>query len=304
MSQPQQVLNLTFIGGGKIALAIMQGIVAKTSKPTLAAATQATGIATGGEMASSKMNIKFVIRAIDPNVKRVEELRAKGFTAEPSLSKQVADETDVMVIAVKPQHTSDALKAIAKNPLRETSLVLSVVAGLPLKTIADAAPGTSALIRAMPNTPSTIGRGVCVWAHSPETTQKQIETTRMILQAVGTEEHVADEDEVDTATAVSGSGPAYVLLLMEAMIDSACHMGMQRELARKLVEETFIGTAEYAKLTGKHPAVLRDEITSRGGTTAAALFTAEKGRFRAVVSEMMWAAYLRARQLGGKPPPQ
>ena len=119
---------------------------------------------------------------------------------------------------------------------------------------------------------------------------------------MGSEERVKDEDAVDAATAVSGSGPAYVLLLMESMIDSACHMGMTRELARKLVEETFIGTAEYAKLSKSHTAVLRDEITSPGGTTAAALYNAEKGRFRSVVSDMMWAAYKRARELGGKPP--
>jgi pyrroline-5-carboxylate reductase len=118
---------------------------------------------------------------------------------------------------------------------------------------------------------------------------------------VGSEERVKDEDAVDVATAVSGSGPAYVLLLMESMIDSACHMGMTRELARKLVEETFIGTAEYAKLSGSHTAVLRDEIASPGGTTAAALHSAEKGRFRSTVSDMLWAAYRRARELGGKP---
>ena len=111
-----------------------------------------------------------------------------------------------------------------------------------------------------------------------------------------------DEDAVDMATAVSGSGPAYVLLLMESMIDSACHLGMNRELARRLVEETFIGTAEYAKASKKHTAMLREEIVSPGGTTAAALYSAEKGRFRNVVSDMMWAAYKRAKELGGKPP--
>lgn len=117
---------------------------------------------------------------------------------------------------------------------------------------------------------------------------------------VGMEAQVRDEDAIDAATAVSGSGPAYILLLMEAMIDSACHMGMTRELARKLVEETFIGTANYAKQSKSHTAVLRDEITSLGGTTAAALANAEKGKFRSVVSDMMWAAYSRARSLGGK----
>lgn len=117
---------------------------------------------------------------------------------------------------------------------------------------------------------------------------------------VGNEERVKDEDSIDIATAISGSGPAYVLLLMESMIDSACHMGMPRDLARKLVEQTFIGTSEYAKLSKSHTAILRDEITSPGGTTAAALHSAERGRFRSVVSDMTWAAYRRARELGNK----
>ena len=127
---------------------------------------------------------------------------------------------------------------------------------------------------------------------------------QLISRKVGIEAQVKSEDYVDISTAVSGSGPAYVLLLMESMIDAACHMGMTRDLARKLVEETFIGTSEHAKNSKSHTAVLRDEITSVGGTTAAALHNAEKGRFRAVISDMMSAAYERARQLGGQPPNQ
>lgn len=244
---------------------------------------------------------KVVVRAIDINENRLAELNKKGVEAQRELTKDVINETNVLVLAVKPQQTPDVLRKLTENPLQPNSLFVSVVAGLPIKRIADAKPGTNAIVRCMPNTPGSIGKGVTTWLPSPETPSAHYDTVRLILRAMGAEEKVKDEEAIDISTAVSGSGPAYVLLLMESMIDSACHMGLPRDLARKLVEETFIGTAEYAKVSKTHTAVLRDEITSPGGTTAAAMYMAEKGNFRSVSSDMMWAAYRRARELGGKP---
>ena len=156
-----KTLNVTFLGGGKIAQAMIQGL----------------------KQQHDQILPKVVIRAVDPNEKRLTELRAKGCEAEPELSEKWAHHTDVLILAVKPQQAGEALKGVTKHPLRKTSLVLSVVAGLTLKKITDFHPGTQSLIRAMPNTPATIGKGITVWISSPETTPDHFDTTKMILRA-------------------------------------------------------------------------------------------------------------------------
>jgi pyrroline-5-carboxylate reductase len=150
----------------------------------------------------------------------------------------------------------------------------------------------------MPNTPAQIGEGMSVWTATPSVNKAQLDQARTILQALGTELYVNDEKFLDMATAVSGTGPTYVFLVMEAMIDAAVHLGFPRHMAYQLVTETMRGSISYAMKSGKHPAELRNLVTSPGGTSAAALYQLEKGGLRTVLSKAILAAYERSKSLG------
>jgi pyrroline-5-carboxylate reductase len=150
----------------------------------------------------------------------------------------------------------------------------------------------------MPNTPAQLGRGMTVWYATPAVTERQREQTAALLGALGAELQVEDEKFVAMATAVSGTGPAYVFLVMEALIDAAVHLGFPRHIAHDLVIETLEGSTLFAKASGTHPAQLRNMVTSPGGTSAAAIHELEKGRLRTVLSEAVWAAYRRTDELG------
>jgi pyrroline-5-carboxylate reductase len=155
----------------------------------------------------------------------------------------------------------------------------------------------------MPNTPAQIGEGMSVWTATPSVRKNQLNQARIILQALGKELYVKDEKFLDMATAVSGTGPTYVFLVMEAMVDAAVHLGFPRHVAYQLVTETMRGSIIYAIKSGKHPAELRNMVTSPGGTSAAALYQLEKGSLRTVLSKAIWAAYERSKSLGeGKSP--
>ena len=150
----------------------------------------------------------------------------------------------------------------------------------------------------MPNTPARLGKGMTVWYATPETTDEQRAQAAALLGALGHEIEVDDEKMVAMATAVSGTGPTYVFLVMEALIDAAVHLGFPRHIAHDLVIETLEGWTLFAKQSGMHPAELRNMVTSPGGTSAAALHELESGRLRTVLSEAVWAAYRRTVELG------
>jgi pyrroline-5-carboxylate reductase len=150
----------------------------------------------------------------------------------------------------------------------------------------------------MPNTPARLGKGVTVWYATPATTEEQRAQAAALLGALGTQIEVDDEKMVAMATAVSGTGPTYVFLVMEALIDAAVHLGFPRQLAHDLVVETLEGSALFAKQSAMHPAELRNMVTSPGGTSAAALHELESGRLRTVLSEAVWAAFRRTIELG------
>ena len=151
----------------------------------------------------------------------------------------------------------------------------------------------------MPNTPAQIGQGISVWTSTDGCSQDRLGQARAILQALGKEIYVDDEKFLDMATAVSGTGPMYVFLVMEALIDAAVHLGFPRHIAQELVAETMRGSIAYAMQSGKHPAELRNLVTSPGGTSAEALYQLEKGSLRTVLSRAVWAAYERSQALGG-----
>ena len=143
-----------------------------------------------------------------------------------------------------------------------------------------------------------IGEGITVWTASTSVTAEQSELARKILSALGSEIFVEEEGYLDMATALSGSGPAYVFLFMEAMVDAGVHMGFSRNVAEQMVYQTVRGSVEYARQAGRHLATLRNQVTSPGGTSAEALYQIEKGGLRTVMSRAIWAAYQKSRRLG------
>lgn len=203
---------------------------------------------------------------------------------------------DVVILAVKPQMLARVGREIGPH-LRPGQLVLSVLAG-PTSAALVAALGHDQVVRAMPNTPARIGSGMTVWYATPATTEDQRAQARALLSALGAQIEVEDEKWVAMATAVSGTGPTYVFLVMEALIDAAVHLGFPRHIAHDLVIETLEGSTLFAKQSGMHPAELRNMVTSPGGTSAAALHELESGRLRTVLSEAVWASFRRTVELG------
>jgi pyrroline-5-carboxylate reductase len=203
---------------------------------------------------------------------------------------------EIVVLAVKPQMLASVMREIGPS-LSDGQVVLSIVAGATLRTLS-AGLLHQAVVRAMPNTPAQIRRGITVWTASKACSARQRDLARAVLRALGEEKEVGDEAFVAMATALSGTGPTYLFAVMEALIDAGVHMGFPRELAHDLVVSTLIGSAEFAAQSELHPAQLRNLVTSPGGTSAAAIYELEKGRIRTVLSDAVWAAYRRTLELG------
>jgi pyrroline-5-carboxylate reductase len=204
----------------------------------------------------------------------------------------------VVVLAVKPQRIAHVLGEL-KGALTEEQLVLSVVAGAKAETIANDLAHT-AVVRAMPNTPAQIGQGMTTWTATPEVGERQLEQVRALLGALGREMYVENENMIDMATALSATGPTYIFMMMEALVDAGVHMGFSRHVAEELVTQTMLGSVLFARETHKHPAELRNMVTSPGGTSAEAIYQMEKGSLRTVLSKAVYAAYQRAVALGRK----
>jgi len=205
-------------------------------------------------------------------------------------------DADVVILAVKPQMLARVGREIGPH-LKDGQLVLSVLAG-PTTHALTGTLGHGQVVRAMPNTPARIGNGMTVWYATPATTEDQRAQAKSLLSALGAELEVEDEKWVAMATAISGTGPAYVFLVMEALIDAAVHLGFPRHIAHDIVIETLEGSTRFAKQSGDHPAVLRNMVTSPAGTSAAAIHELESGRLRTVLSEAVWAAFRRTVELG------
>ncbi|MFL5755977.1 MAG: pyrroline-5-carboxylate reductase [Chloroflexota bacterium] len=234
--------------------------------------------------------------ASHPRIERRDELeRAYGIRTVTGNAEAIAG-ADVILLGIKPQMLGRVARDIAPH-LRRGQLVLSVLAGATTAALVGTL-GHAQIVRAMPNTPARLGRGMTVWYATPETTAAQRDQARALLGALGREIEVDDEKFVAMATAVSGTGPTYVFLVMEALVDAAVHLGFPRHIAHDLVIETLEGSTVFAKQSGDHPAVLRNMVTSPGGTSAAALHELESGRLRTVLSEAVWAAYRRTVELG------
>lgn len=265
-------INIAFIGPGAMAEAIIRGVVV-------------------GKLVSPDQVI-----VAGPRAARLEELQQQyGINTSPD-NVAAAEQADVVVLAIKPQMLNPVMQGL-KGRIRPSALVLSVIAGARMQAMEN---GLShhALVRSMPNTPAQIGQGMTVWTAAPSVTTEQKAQAQMILGALGQEIFVDEEDYLDMATAISGNGPAYVFMFMEAMVDAGVHLGFPRYIAEKLVLQTVKGSVEYAAQTPQHLARLRNQVTSPGGTSAEALYYLEKAGFRTALSRAIWAAYQRSSQLG------
>jgi len=236
------------------------------------------------------------ITAAGPRPERGAELRERyGIAVTTDNAASVAG-AGVVVLSVKPQMLGRVMPAL-KGAIAPDALVLSIVAGARMAIIEHGL-AHPAMVRSMPNTPAQIGLGITVWTASDAVTPAQREQARAVLTALGEEVFVDDEGYLDMATALSGTGPSYVFLFMEALVDAGVHLGFPRYLAERLVLDTVHGSVEYARHAGHHLARLRNQVTSPGGTSAEALYYLEKAGFRTALSRAVWAAYQRSVQLG------
>jgi len=232
-----------------------------------------------------------------PRAARREELQTRyGIQMFEKNAGAVEGEIDIVVLAVKPQRLHVVLSEL-RGKLSAENVVLSIIAGARIETIAkDLAHST--IVRAMPNTPAQIGEGITVWVATPEVSELQRNRIQALLGALGREMSVETERMIDMATALSATGPTYVFLVMEALVDAGVHMGFSRHVAQELVTQTILGSVLFARESQKHPAELRNMVTSPGGTSAEAIYQMEKGSLRTVLSKAVYAAFQRAVALG------
>jgi pyrroline-5-carboxylate reductase len=236
--------------------------------------------------------------ASGPREERGDELVSRYRIEAMTDNAAAAKMADVIVLSVKPQRLDMVLSGIRGN-IKPEALILSIVAGAPIAKIAGITDQKS-VVRAMPNTPAQIGEGITVWTAAPAVSEAQKGMAQKILGALGDDIFLEEEYYLDMATALSGTGPAYVFLFMEAMVDAGVHLGFPRRVAEQLVAQTVRGSVDYYSRTSDpvHLARLRNQVTSPGGTSAAALYYLEKAGFRTAISRAVWAAYERSRELG------
>ncbi len=264
--------TLAFIGCGVMGEAMIRGLL---ERDTLAAQQ---------------------LVAADPREERILELRERYGVRVTADNVEALREAGVVVLAIKPQALPEVLPQLGSAS--QARLVLSIMAGVRIDSIAAGLPDV-AIVRAMPNTPAQIGQGITVWTANAAIDEAGLAMARELLEAFGEELYKQDESALDMATALSGSAPAYIFLFMEALIDVGVHMGFARREAERLVLKSMSGSVAYAESSGLHPAELRNQVTSPGGTTAEALYQLERGGLRTVVAQAVWAAWQRSASLGG-----
>jgi len=264
-------MQITFIGGGNMAAALISGIV---------------------KQAGSGANI----HVVDRNPEALERLSQQyGVRIATAVDEQVG-ESEVVVLAIKPQQMREVAAELA--PLLNRQLVLSIAAGIRSSDLSRWLGGYDAIVRTMPNTPALIGMGVTGLAAQPGVSEAQREQADTVMRAVGKTVWLDDEAQIDPVTAVSGSGPAYVFFFLEAMQEAALQMGLNAEQGRELALATFTGAAQLAAQSDEPVEVLRQRVTSKGGTTHAAISSMEAAGVKEAIVVAMKAAAARGRELG------
>ena len=248
----------------------------------------------GGIFQQALLQPKQVIVA-DKDAERLAILADQYGVAITTDNAVAVEDATIVLLAVKPQIFPFVVEEVNGNITAE--LVISIMAGVTIATLVNHL-GIDAVVRSMPNTPGQIGLGMTAWTSSPNVDELRREQAATILGSLGETMLVPEERFLDMATAMSGSGPAYMLLILEAMTDAGVHMGFSRAQAEQLAIQTMLGTAHYARESEDSIADLRNQVTSPGGTTAAALHELEKGALRHTISAAIWAAYKRSIELG------
>jgi pyrroline-5-carboxylate reductase len=236
------------------------------------------------------------IAASGPRPERGEEIRLRYGVRSSMDNLAAVKGAHIIVLSVKPQVLHAVMEQLAAG-IASDALVLSIVAGARIEAIAQTL-RHPAVVRAMPNTPAQIGLGMTVWTCDAALAESRRAQAGAVFRSFGEEVFVDDERFLDMATALSGTGPAYTFLFMEAMVDAGVHMGFSRRVAEQMVRQSVLGSVEYARQAGGHLAALRNQVTSAGGTSAEALYHIEKGGLRTVMSRAIWAAYQKSRRLG------
>lgn len=274
MTKALEGRRLGFLGGGAMGEALVGGV--------LAAGVPAASVAVA-----------------DPDAGRREKVAKAHGVAVHAANAAAVEASDVVVLAVKPGLVARVLAEL--EPLGEARLRplwISIAAGIGLARLEEALPAGARVVRAMPNTPALVGSGATAFAAGTAAEPADLEVTRALFECVGLAWEAPAEAMLDAVTGLSGSGPAYVFVLLEALSDAGVRMGIPREAATSLAVQTVLGAARLCQETGRHPAALKDQVTSPGGTTIAGLERLEAGGFRAALHEAVAAATRRARELG------
>ena len=266
-------MKIGFIGGGTMAEAII------------------------GAVLSGRLAAPEDIVVGEPLAKRREELAERHKVNVTSDNAKAIRGAEIVVLAVKPNQFPTAAAGL-KERLRPNQTVVSIMAGVTIAALRDGL-NHDAVVRVMPNMPAQVGEGMSVWTATSELTEDDREKVRKMLKAAGRELYFEEERFIDMATAVSGSGPGFIFLLMEAFSDGAVHLGLSREAARELVVQTFLGSARLAQETGRPVSELRALVTTPGGTTAEGLLVLEEAGLRAAITEALIATYEKSKTLGG-----
>ncbi len=267
------IRKIAFIGGGNMAEAIMRGLLRED-------------VGVGICVAEINPRRRDELSAHFPHVRVVAD------------AAEAAQWGEVIVLAIKPQQAEGALDLIEPF-ITPQNLVISIMAGIPTSKIeANLVPGCR-IIRAMPNTAALIGAGATAVCPGRKTTSDDLDLARQIFALIGIAV-VVEEKLMDAVTGLSGSGPAYVFTFIEALSDAGVKNGLPRDIAAQLAAQTVLGAARMVVETGEHPTLLKEKVTSPGGTTIAALHALENGSFRGVVMNAVEAACLKSKELAGK----
>lgn len=265
-------MQIAFIGSGAMAEAMISGLLAQK-------VVTADQIIASDPLESRRLYMQqtYAVRTTNNNIEAIQE-------------------TAIAVLSVKPQVLRSLMPTL-RGKIAPDTLVMSIVAGASIPSLSQGL-NHAPIVRAMPNTPAQVGMGMTVWSASPEVTEAQHSYSKTILQALGEEMAVLHEYEIDRATAVSGAGPAFVFLLIEAAIDAGVQMGFTRDQAQTLTLQTIAGSVELMRQTKEHPTELRNRVTSPGGATAAGLYELEKGGIRTTICDAVFATFEQTQKLG------
>ena len=264
--------SIGFIGAGNMAEALMRGLVG------------------GGHVGAAR------VVASGPRRERLDQLHARYGVTVTTDNREVARAAEVLVLSTKPQLLDRVLREIG-DQIRAATLVVSVAAGVDTAAIEAALGGGVRVVRAMPNTPALVGAGATAIAAGAHATPRDLDTARAIFDAVGITVSL-DEHHLDAVTGLSGSGPAYIFLILEALADAGVKVGLSRRDAQRLAAQTVMGSAKMLLETDAHVGHLKDMVTSPGGTAIAGLHTLEQGGLRTTLINAVETATKRARELG------